>query len=58
MVLTSGAVICLSVHERQEAVLESLALQVEPIAGNVRRRLHRGWRSVMESRGCVGFARI
>ena len=33
MVLTSGAVICLSVHERQEAVLESLALQVEPIAG-------------------------
>ena len=26
MVLTSGAVICLSVHERREAVLESLAL--------------------------------
>ena len=33
MVLTSGSVTCLSVHERQEAVLESLALQVEPIAG-------------------------
>ena len=33
MVLTSGSVTCLSVHERREAVLESLALRVEPIVG-------------------------
>ena len=33
MGLTSGAVICLSGSERREAVLESLALGVNPIAG-------------------------